>query len=80
MKLHLPDEIMRPLKLSEQELRTELAIALYAAKKISFGKARKLADTDWFTFRQILSDRDIPVHYEVEDFEEDLDTLSHLPG
>lgn len=71
---------MRPLKLSEQELRTELAIALYAAKKISFGKARKLADTDWFTFRQILSDRDIPVHYEVEDFEEDLDTLSHLPG
>jgi len=52
MKLYLPDEIILPLNLSEDELRTELAVALYAAKKISFGKARKLADTDWYSFRQ----------------------------
>ena len=79
MKLHLPDEIIRPLNLSADELRTELAIALYAAKKISYGKARKLANMDWYTFRQILDERSIPSHYDEEDFKQDLETLSHLP-
>jgi predicted HTH domain antitoxin len=79
MKLYLPDEIIQPLNLTEDDLRLELAIALYAAKKISFGKARKLANTDWYTFRQILDSRDIPAHYNVEDFEQDLETLSNFP-
>jgi predicted HTH domain antitoxin len=76
--LHLPDEIILPLNLTEAELRLELAISLYAAKKISFGKARQLADTDWFTFRKILAERGIPAHYDLEDFEQDLKSLSHL--
>ncbi len=79
MQLHLPDEIILPLDLSEEELRMELAIALYAAKKISFGKARKLADIDWYTFRGILTERGIPAHYDIEDFEQDMETLSHFP-
>lgn len=79
MKLYLPDEIILPLNLSEDELRTELAVALYAAKKISFGKARKLADTDWYSFRQLLAEREIPAHYDVEDLEKDLETLSDFP-
>ena len=78
MILHLPDEIILPLNLTEGELRLELAISLYAARKISFGKARQLADTDWFTFRKILAQREVPAHYELEDFEEDLKSLSHL--
>lgn len=80
MILHLPDEIILPLNLSEDELRLELAIALYAAKKISFGKARKLANTDWYTFRQVLNERNIPAHYDLEDFEQDLETLSQFPN
>ena len=78
MKLHVPDEIIKPLNLSEEELLRELAIALYAAKKIPFGQARKLAGLNWFRFRQILDERGVPAHYEFEDFKQDLQTLSHL--
>jgi predicted HTH domain antitoxin len=33
--------------------------------------------TVW-TFQQILASREIPVHYDVEDYEEDLATLKEL--
>lgn len=77
MKLYLPDNVL-PANMSEEELRLELAIALYAINRISFGKARKLAEVDWFTFRQILDERGGPAHYDEEDFQQDLETLSHL--
>ncbi len=78
MIIHLPDDIILPLDLSEAELKLELALALYAAKKLSFGKARQLADMDWFTFRQKLDERGISAHYDVDDFEQDMNSLSHL--
>ena len=43
MLLTIPDDIQSSLDMNEQELLLELAVALYAAKKISFGKARHLA-------------------------------------
>jgi predicted HTH domain antitoxin len=78
MVLHLPDEIILPLNLSEFDLLTELAVALYAAQKISFGKARELSGLNWVRFRQILAARNIPAHYTEEDFNADLAALSHF--
>jgi predicted HTH domain antitoxin len=43
MSLTIPDDILRSLDMSEQEMLLELAVALYAARKISFGQARRLA-------------------------------------
>ncbi len=39
----------------EQELRRELAIALYTQDILSFGKARELAEMDKYEFGQLLS-------------------------
>lgn len=78
MILHLPDEIISPLNLSEFDLLLELAVALYAAQKISFGKARELAGLDWVRFRQILADRNIPAHYDEAYFQMDLKALEYL--
>ncbi|MBL7776567.1 MAG: UPF0175 family protein [Saprospiraceae bacterium] len=78
MALTIPDEIFDSLDLTEQELLLELAVALYASQKISFGKARRLAGLDWYRFRQVLSDRNIPAHYDLEQFEEDLISLGEL--
>ena len=72
MLITIPDDILDSLDMNEQELLLELAIAMYAAKKISFGKARLLAGLDWYRFREILADRKIPAHYDIEQFEEDL--------
>ena len=66
--------------MSELDLRLELAVALYAAKKISFGKARELAALDWVRFRKVLAERNIPAHYEAEDLEADLAALDYFPA
>ncbi|MCB0531338.1 MAG: UPF0175 family protein [Saprospiraceae bacterium] len=79
MLLTIPDEILSSLDMNEQELLLELAVALYAAEKISFGKARRLAGLDWYRFREVLAERNIPAHYDVEQFEEDLTNLDTLP-
>lgn len=72
MVLHLSDELLAPLQLSEEEVLLELALALYASGKLPFGKARNLAGLDWLSFRRILTERNIPVHYSQEDFKMDL--------
>lgn len=64
--------------MSEKDLLIELAVALYAAQKISFGKARRLAGLDWYRFREILAERKISAHYDIEQFEKDLANLDPL--
>ena len=51
MSLTIPDDIQSSLDMNEQELLRELAVALYAARKTSVGKARQLAGLDWHRFR-----------------------------
>ncbi len=76
MVIHIPDQVLDSLQLSEADLLLELAVALYSVQKLSFGKARELANMDWFSFRKILSSRNIPAHYNEKDLEADLEALS----
>jgi predicted HTH domain antitoxin len=43
--------------------------------KLSFGKARELAEMTVWEFQQLLGSRGISIHYDVEDYEQDLATL-----
>ncbi len=76
----IEDEILRYAKLTEQEIRTELAILLYAQKRLSFGQARKLAGMTYPEFEKLLFERKIVSHYDIAEFEEDLKTMKHLHG
>lgn len=76
MSLTIPDDILSSLNMAEEELLLELAVALYTVQKISFGTARRLAGLDWYRFREILAERKIPAHYDIEQFEEDLTNLN----
>ncbi|MBL7798154.1 MAG: UPF0175 family protein [Saprospiraceae bacterium] len=80
MVIHLSDELLTPLKMTEADIRLELAIALYASGKLAFGKARALAGLNWIRFRLALSERNIPIHYDQTDFEADLAAVEALSG
>ena len=56
----------------------ELAVYLFQQGKLSFGKAREVAEMTAWAFQQLLGARGIPVHYDVEDYEQDLMTLKDL--
>jgi predicted HTH domain antitoxin len=76
--IEIPREIIHITRLTPQGLKRELAIYLFQQGKLSFGKARELAEMNVWTFQQLLGSREIPVHYGVEEYEEDLATLREL--
>jgi len=57
--------------MSPQDMKRELALALFQQEKISFGKAREMAGMTVWAFQQLLGSRDIPVHYDNQDYLED---------
>jgi predicted HTH domain antitoxin len=74
MTLTLPEN----LRLTERELKLELALSLYAACKVSLIQAADIAGVGFFDFQGLLRDRKIPQHYGVQDLENDMRTLQEL--
>lgn len=65
-------------RMTLKELQQELALHLFQRGKLSFGKAREMAGMPVWAFQQLLGSQEIPVHYDVADYDEDLDTLKEL--
>ncbi len=78
ISIEIPREVIHITRMTPGELRRELALYLFQQGKLSFGKAREMAGLSVWAFQQLLGSRGIPVHYEVEDYEEDLATLKEL--
>ena len=78
MSLVISDEIVKASGISETELLLEIIIMLFKQKKISIGKASHLAGMHLLQFQHELARRQIPVHYDVEDFEADIKTLREM--
>ncbi len=78
ISIDIPREITHITRMTPQELRQELAIYLFQQGKLSFGKAKELADMTVWAFQQLLGSKGIPIHYDIDDYEEDLATLKEL--
>jgi len=76
--IEVPREVIHATRMTPQELRRELAVYLFQQKRLSFGKAREMAGMTVWTFQQLLGSRGISIHYDIEDYEEDLATLKEL--
>jgi predicted HTH domain antitoxin len=73
MTLTLPE-----IKMTERELREELALSLYAAHKVTIVQAADIAGIGFFDFQGLLKERQIPQHYGEHDLENDLQVLREL--
>jgi predicted HTH domain antitoxin len=69
--IELPDA----LELTEADLRAELAISLFQQERITLGTASQLAGLHQIEFQQLIARRGIPIHYDIEDLEQDLNSL-----
>ena len=78
VRLDIPQDILDSARLNVDGMKLELAVALYAQRRLSVGKARELAGLSLWEFRQILASRKIPPHYDTEDLAEELATLRAL--
>lgn len=78
MGLTIPDEILQATRMTEAELRQEIAVLLYQKQKLSLGQASRLAEMPRIQFQHLLASRQVPIHYDIADVEADLDTLRKL--
>jgi len=78
ISIEIPREVIHTTRMTPLELRRELAISLFQQGKLSFGKAREMAEMTVWAFQQLLGSREIPVHYDITEYEEDLAVLKEL--
>lgn len=78
MGVFIPDDILQATRMSEEELKRELGILLFQKEKLTLGQASRLAGMNLLQFQHLLASRQIPVHYDVAEFEEDLKALQEL--
>ena len=82
LTMDIPEDLIQAIKLPEEEiekrLMVELAIRLYRKKLMNFGKARKLANMTYWDFYDLLGQEGVLRNYDVNELEEDLQTLEAL--
>lgn len=78
ISIEIPRDIIHATRMTPQELRRELAVHLFQQGKLSFGKAREMAEMTVWSFQQLLGSRGILIHYNIEDYDEDLSSLREL--
>ncbi len=78
MSLVIPDEIVQATGMSAEQLLQEFALLLYQKEKLTLAQAAHMVGMNHIEFQQLMSSRDIPIHYDISDFEADLETLRRL--
>ena len=78
MSVIIPDDIVHATRMTEEELKREIAIFLFEKDKLTLAQASHLAEMSRLQFQHLLASRQIPVHYDVAEFEEDLRTLQEM--
>lgn len=76
--LTFPNDLLFSTNMTQQEIATELAVALYQREKLSLGQAASLAGMGKIRFQHLLASRDIPLNLDVPDLEKDIANLRAL--
>lgn len=76
--LIVPKEFLDSAKMSEDEMRIDLAVHLYATRRLSMGKAKQLAGLDLISFQKEMAKRDVYLNYDVEELKKDIETMERL--
>jgi predicted HTH domain antitoxin len=74
--IEIPTDVLESARMTVQEAKLELAVALFSGGRLSMGKAAELAGISVGRFQLQLGARQIGPHYSVEDALEDSATLA----
>lgn len=77
IELRIPEDIVEAAGLTEREVLIELAVHLYAKRRLVFAQALRLSGLNRLELERELARRDISL-YSVEDLEHDVAALKEL--
>nr|WP_322744158.1 MULTISPECIES: UPF0175 family protein [unclassified Coleofasciculus] len=78
MSVVVSDEILTVTRMTEAEMRQEIAVMLFQREKLTLAQASRFAGMHRVAFQHLLASRRISVHYGVEDFEQDIQNLREM--
>ncbi len=78
LSITISEDVLQSARMSADELRREIAVLLFEREKLTLAQASRFAEMSRFQFQNLLSSRGLSVHYDVEEFEQDLETLRGL--
>ncbi len=78
MSVVIPNEILTTTRMTEDEMKREIAVMLFEKEKLTLGQASRFAGMNRIAFQHLLASRQIPMHYGVEDFEQDINNLRQM--
>ncbi|BAU12596.1 hypothetical protein LEP3755_31270 [Leptolyngbya sp. NIES-3755] len=78
MGVVIPDGILQASKMTEAELKLEIALMLYKQQKISSGRVRTWTGLTVLQFQNELAKRGLCLNYDVEDLQADIQTLQSM--
>lgn len=78
MSLLISDELVQASGLSEAELLQELVLLLFQRENLTLGKASRILGMTQLEFQALLANRNLYIHYDVEDLHEDVKNLQEL--
>jgi predicted HTH domain antitoxin len=78
MSVVIPNELLTTTRMSEEEMKREIAVMLFEREKLTLAQASRFAGMNRIAFQHLLASRQIPMHYGVEDFEQDIKNLREM--
>lgn len=78
MSVIISDEFLHTAKITAPEIKQEIAIFLFQKEKLTLVQAAKFAEMNRLDFQHILASRQIAIHYNQDDFEQDMKTIEDL--
>ena len=78
MPVTIPDEVLAAAHISGPELKQELALTLFQQERLTLAQASRFAEMGQSAFQALLAERQIPIHYGIEEFRDDLRTLRQM--
>ena len=73
----IPDSVMASARMSESELKQEIAIMLFQKGRLTLAQASSFADMTRLAFQRLLGSRQIPT-YDVAELGQDIENLKAL--
>ncbi|MEI6705947.1 MAG: UPF0175 family protein [Methylococcales bacterium] len=75
MSVIISDEFLQTAKITPQEIKQEIAIFLFQKAKLTLAQAASFAEINRIAFQHLLASRHIAIHYDTNDFDQDLKTV-----
>ena len=78
MTIEISDSIVKKANITSRDILLRVAILLFAEEKVTLGQGAAIAGMPQFLFQKELGKRKIPIHYGVEEYRQDLETIAKM--